>query len=84
MKLYYSSITERKGSWQSSDGYIMSDDKDKLLAKIAEMPKYDEHCSWEYNEVESFETTSEKLEHFSSNAKNGILWIDDYEIEKFQ
>lgn len=81
--LYYSSITKRNGSWQDSDGYILSDNKEKLETKIASMPKHEEHASWEYSKIESFESTKEKYDRFCKYAKEGILWIDDFELGKY-
>lgn len=84
MKLYYSSITERKGSWQNSDGYFLSDSKQKLHAKISVMPIHEEHVSWEYSEIESFQTSDEKYAIFCKYAKNGLLRIDDFELKKYK
>lgn len=84
MILYYSSITKRNGSWQDSDGYYLSDIKEKLLAKINTLPIHEGHVSWEYEKIESFETTKKKYDCFCKYAKNGILWVDDYEIDKFK
>lgn len=81
--IYYAAITERKGSWQSSDGYVLSDDKIRLQEKIAKMPKEDEEHNWEYHPVKSFEATSRSFKLFKAKAKDGILWLDDIEIDDY-
>ena len=83
-RLYYSSITEREGSWQRSDGYLLSDDKDCLQDKINSMPKHGADLSWEYSEIRSFKTTENGCTRFCKYAVEGILAIDDFELEKFK
>ena len=82
--IYYSSITEREGCWQKSDGYLLSNDSEKLQAEIDRRPKYTADLSWEYDPIESFETSKEKMELFLSKANDSILMIGDFDLDKYQ
>lgn len=84
ISLYYSSVTKRNGSWQSSEGYILSDTKEKLAQKISTLPIHEPNTSWEYSVIESFATTKEKIELFIKNATEGILWVGDFEMKKYK
>lgn len=83
MKLYYSYCTEREGSWQRSNGFVISDDKEKLQAKIKSMPKYAADLSWEYDEIKTIEVSEEKCKMFLFKSKESIYFGDDSEIDKF-
>jgi len=83
-KLYYSECTEREGSWQRPDGFVMSNDKDKLQNKIDGLLKYAGELSWEYHEIKSIEVNQDRYEFFLSGSKEGIYFGDNYEWEKFR
>ncbi|MFW5701101.1 MAG: hypothetical protein ACOCWM_05365 [Cyclobacteriaceae bacterium] len=82
--IYYSSITEREGSWQRSEGYYLSGSKAKLKAKIESSPKDSADVSFEFGEISSFETTETKYARFCKDANEAVLWVDDFEIDKYK
>lgn len=83
LKLYYSFCTEREGSWQRSNGFVISDNKEKLQAKIDSLPKFDDYHSWEYDKIVCIEVSNSVYELFLTKSKNKIYFGDDFEIEKF-
>ncbi len=82
MILYYSICTEREGSWQRNDGFILSDDKLLLESLIDTKPKFEGELSWEYDPIRSFEPSTETFKFFADKLNGGIYYGENFELEK--
>jgi len=79
--LYYSLCTEREGSIQRPDGFILSDNLERLQSVIDNQVKYSGDLSWEYSAIISFEPGNETGLYFAAKLQQSIYFGENKELE---
>lgn len=82
--LYYALCTEREGSWQRPDGFLLSEDKNTLQIVIDASPKWENEYSWEYDPIKSFMPDRETYLYFMQKMRSGVFYGDNRDLPKLK